>query len=355
MTKQFRSSPDWAAQLGDSALRIDAAPGAPRVLVPLAAGSVVALDLATGSIASRWEIDAAGVADAQWIARDASTFAALGWNGGASVVGAAGARAFEDQPPLELMAVAPTGEFVLAAGGANAGLWRHDGTLAIAFDAMPAAVSALAWNESADMFAAACLGAVHVWFVGSLTPHPSMKFQANASAAVISFAPGGRWLGSGGHDSVVRFHDLDGKANDLGAGPFRRRVRRLSWSARGRHLAIPNEREIVLVDMQRFSAVANAPDDEQAQKRMSESVSQLRPHLEVVAAFEFHPKHPWLAVASRDGEIRVTEIPTMIERGRMRLDGSAGIADLRWTADGASLLAAGEDGRVACWKSMAAR
>jgi len=343
------NAPIWTADLGDAVLRLDLAPGAPRILAPLASGSVAVLDAETGAVAARYVVGAEGIVDAQWIARDASSFAVLGWNGGASVVGTrreGDVRAFEDAPPLECIAVSPTGEFILGAGGTNAALWKYDGSLACVFDAFPAAATALAWNESADLFAVACQGGVHVWSAASLTPHATTVFQSNSSAAILTFGPGDRWLASGSHDSVVRFHDLQGKTNDLGAGPFRRRVRRLAWSPLAASLAVPNERDVVVIDMRRFGIAAAKGGDERA---MQEAVSQLRPHTDVVSALAYHPTKHVLAVASRDGEIRATQLPAMRDAARLKLEGGS-VSDLRWSLDGRRLLAANEDGRVACWR-----
>lgn len=190
-------------------------------------------------------------------------------------------------------------------------------------------IAALAWRPKLAEVAAACNGGVRLHRIG--TPVVSRAYDWKGACLTASWRPDGSVLASGMQDGTVHFWNIPASSQSQMKG-YGAKVAHTGWSANGKYLATAADRSIVV-----WEFTGRGPEG-------SEPI-QLNGHTDRITQMVCAPKGPYLASAGRDCRLLLWRPGFSDEPLDADLLGDE-IALLRFTADGATLLAADRDGAV---------
>jgi WD40 repeat protein len=195
------------------------------------------------------------------------------------------------------------------------------------FDA-PSTVGGLAFAPKGLRVAVAHYNGVTLWFP-NMAAKPEYLEWAGSHLAV-TFSPDNKFLVTAMHEPALHGWRLADNRHMRMSG-YPGRVRSMSWSAGGKGLATSGADTVIVWPF----ASKDGP--------MGKEPAMLAPLQARASAVACHPKHDIMAVGYGDGTVLMVRLEDGAEI-LVRRRGSAGVAGLAWSAKGAQLAFATEDG-----------
>src|SRR4051794_258334 len=195
------------------------------------------------------------------------------------------------------------------------------------FDA-PSTVGGLAFAPKGLRVAVAHYNGVTLWFP-NMAAKPEFLEWAGSHLAV-TFSPDNKFLVTGMHEPALHGWRLTDNRHMRMSG-YPGRVRSMSWSVGGKGLATSGADTVIIWPF----ASKDGP--------MGKEPAMLAPMQARVSAVACHPKHEIMAVGYGDGTVLMVRQEDGAEI-LVRRRGNAAVAGLAWSAKGAQLAFASEDG-----------
>jgi len=195
------------------------------------------------------------------------------------------------------------------------------------FDA-PSTVGGLAFAPKGLRVAVAHYNGVTLWFP-NMAAKPEYLEWAGSHLAV-TFSPDNKFLVTAMHEPALHGWRLADNRHMRMSG-YPGRVRSMSWSAGGKGLATSGADTVIVWPF----ASKDGP--------MGKEPAMLAPLQARASAVACHPKHDIMAVGYGDGTVLMVRLEDGAEI-LVRRRGSAAVAGLAWSAKGAQLAFATEDG-----------
>lgn len=293
------------------------------------------------------------------------------------------------------VAFAPDGTLVSGAWDGELRRWSKSGAASQVLAHLPVAISSLAFSPDGSLLAVGSwANEIGIYAMPTGRRVAALKGHS-ARVDALAFAPTGLRLASAGHDRTVRLWTLGADGHLQGEATVLRghgaAVYALAFSADGKRLAsgsadlgirlwdVPKRRlQRLLIGHEGFVwSLAFSPDGRRlASGSWDETVRLwdvktgrqrrlLRAHREVVSALRFDPAGSTLFSASRDRSAAAWHVPEDARGPARALDGRmtqaageghrGGVSALAFTADGAVLATAGQEGAIRLWDVASGR
>jgi YD repeat-containing protein len=229
------------------------------------------------------------------------------------------------------IAYSPDGKLLATATGKVLSLWTPSGERVQQFDALPASIAALAWDEPGRDLAAAVQGGIHVHRIEPPS-FSTRHYSWPAACLTAAYSPNGKVLATGTQDGTVHFwYLLTGKDSQMRG--YASRVTQTQWSANSRYLATAAGNDVVVWDFGGRGPEGTRP-------------LELQGHTDRVTLLAFHPEGPWLVSAGRDWRITLWQ-PGAKDTASVDAHLTSGeITALRWSPDGRMLAVGDAKGRL---------
>jgi WD40 repeat protein len=195
---------------------------------------------------------------------------------------------------------------------------------------LPSSAGGLAFSPKGLRVAVAHYGGVTLWFPNAqATPE---TFAWKGSHLDVMFSPDGRFLVTAMQEAMLHGWRL-ADAKDMRMSGYSAKVRSMAWTAGGKWLATSGSEQLILWPF----ASKDGP--------MGKQPRMLAPYEKRAVAVACHPKQEIVAVGFEDGLIMLARIDDGAEI-LAKKPGAAPVSALAWSADGAKLAFATEDGEA---------
>src|ERR1700742_1899542 len=227
---------------------------------------------------------------------------------------------------IDNVAVHPDGAFAWSAG--KTAFVKSGKADEKTFD-MPSTVGGLAFAPKGLRIAVAHYGGVTLWFP-NMAAQPEFLEWAGSHLGVV-FSPDNKFLVTAMHEPALHGWRLADNRHMRMSG-YPGRVRSMSWSAGGKHLATSGADTVIMWPF----ASKDGP--------MGKEPAMLAPLQARVSMVACHPKQDILAAGYSDGTILMVRLNDGAEILVRRRQGEAAVSALAWNAKGTQLAFAAEDG-----------
>ncbi len=307
----------WAAQLDDYAIDLDWAPDGSLLAAASAAGPVLLLAAADGTLRHELPGHPAGTNCLGWAprsyaaeAREASSSEPAGVSAAPLLLatgGQDGTVKFWDAAAGQHTATGQVGPgwvdhlcwvspghgagsrpVVAASAGRVLALVRPDGSLAHGFKPAPKTITALAAHPAGGAVAAAYYGGVALWDTDDFVAQKEFPY-ANGIHALV-WSPDHKWLVSGNQDPSVHLW-IPEQDIELHMSGYEGKVKFLSFDHTSRWLATSGGRDACIWDCAGAGPEGREP--------------AMLPHEAAVCAVKFQHRHGLLATGAQDGVVQL--------------------------------------------------
>jgi WD40 repeat protein len=332
---------NWQRHLASSPVAVDAGVGV--VAVATAEGEVVVLEIDTGRVLARTDLDDSLIGcaldpDGRRLAVSGSSGAWI-WEFGF----ADPHRIVEGQwcsvatwAHRDRLAVA-AGRQVLVVDSTGGRVWESP--------SLTSTVSDVVWLGGWRRLAASTYGGVHV-----LEPRPSALpklLPFTGSLLTLAATPNGRWIVSGNQDASLQVFRTD-KDTRLEMQGYPSKIAHASFDASGRWLANDGAPEVSIWDFSGKGPRGRAP------ALCVSSASQCPPGLtDWPECFAWQPTDAMLATGWRSGQVTVHRAADGVPERALKpaivvIECDALVRDVSWTPDGSRFVAVAASGQVVC-------
>jgi WD40 repeat protein len=195
---------------------------------------------------------------------------------------------------------------------------------------LPSSIGGLAFAPKGLRLAVAHYGGATLWFPNAQAAPEILSWKG--SHIDIAFSPDGKFLVTSMQESTLHgWRLMDGK--DMRMSGYAAKVRSMAWTAGGKWLATSGSEQLILWPFE----AKDGP--------MGKQPRMMLPHEKRVVAVACHPKQEIAAAGFEDGTVMLARIEDGAEI-LAKKPGSAAVAALAWSADGAKLAFGTEDGEA---------
>lgn len=330
----------WRADIGDHVIALGVAPGGDRVAAASVAGPIDVLDLGDGRLRQRLRGHSVGTLSLDWSPDGA--LATGGQDGHARLWDAATGEETAAIPGgagwVARVAWSPDGKRLALVAGRRLRLAEPDGTLVRDWDNHESTVTDLAWRPDGAELATTSYGGVTIFSPRS--QEPRRKLAYTGSSLTLAWGPDGRHIATGDQDATVHFWIVR-RASDLMMSGYHTKVLAVDWDAAGRLLATSGGPEATVWSTSGAGPAGTRPRQLRLGDEDEDDAS-----VPFVSALAFAPHGDLLAVGDVSGRVGLFR-----PRAGKRLLGTLALDDevtcLRWSPDGAALVAGTAAGTVA--------
>lgn len=327
--------PSWSTAADDYVVSAQIARSGQWCIIGTSAGSLLRLELATGTVTFHRRAHAGGVLGSS-IAPDASRFVTCGQERAARVWTAQGQALCELDGGaaawVEYVAWSPGGDRIATAAGRSVRIWSAGGELMRECPALDSTVTGLAWRLDGTGLAASCYGGVYVWplLAGARERHLAWK----GSLISLAWSPDARIVACGSQDRSVHFWRLaTGQDSQMSGYPLKPKA--LAWDRESKLLATTGDSTITIWDFRGKGPEGKRP-------------LQLAGHQSACTQLAFGPRASVLASGSQDGSVLLW-VPRQGLRAIRYAFLEEEVTALAWHPDQLGLLGADAAGTVTLW------